>query len=217
LSFNGYIAIEGPIGVGKTALAEMIADQFNGHVVRELAEDNPFLADFYRDARKAAFQTQIFFLMSRYSQQQHLVHRDLFSGAIVSDYLFAKDRIFAHLNLNDRELMLYNRVVSALETDLVKPDLVVYLTASVDTLADRIRKRGRDFEKSIERRYLEMLCESYSDYFFHYSETPLLVVKTDNIDFGKDRGNFNYLIDRILSGPKGTEYISFDRLTIEGN
>jgi deoxyguanosine kinase len=217
LSFNGYIAVEGPIGVGKTALAEMMADQFKGHVIRELAEDNPFLSEFYRDARKAALQTQIFFLMSRYSQQQQLVHRDLFSGAIISDYLFAKDRIFAHLNLNDRELMLYNRVVSALEADVAKPDLVVYLTASVDTLTDRINKRGRDFEKNIERRYLDLLCESYSNYFFHYTETPLLVVKTDNIDFRKDRGNFDYLIDKILSPPKGTEYISFDKLSIEGN
>lgn len=217
MNFNGYIAVEGPIGVGKTALAEMIADQFKGHVIRELAEDNPFLSDFYRDARKAAFQTQIFFLMSRYGQQQQLVHRDLFSGAVISDYLFAKDRIFAHLNLNDRELMLYNRVVSALETDIVKPDLVVYLTASIDTLADRIKRRGRDFEKNMERRYLEILCESYSEYFFHYSEGPLLVVKTDNIDFRTDRGNFNYLIDKILSSPKGTEYISFDKLSIEEN
>jgi deoxyadenosine/deoxycytidine kinase len=217
LSFNGYIAVEGPIGVGKTALAEMMADQFRGHIIRELAEDNPFLAEFYRDARKAAFQTQIFFLMSRYSQQQQLLHRDLFSGAVISDYLFVKDRIFAYLNLDDRELMLYNRVVSALETDLVRPDLVVYLTASVDTLTERIRARGRDFEKNMERRYLESLCESYSDYFFHYSETPLLVVKTDNIDFRRDRGNFNYLIDKILSSPKGTEYISFDKLSIEEN
>jgi len=216
MSFNGYIAIEGPIGVGKTTLAEKLAARLQANVIYEMAENNPFLAEFYKNRRKAAFQTQIFFLMSRFAQQQQLANRDLFSKAIISDYLFAKDRIFAGLNLDEKEFALYDRVLSALETDIAKPDLVIYLTASVNSLYDRIKGRGRDFEKGIDRGYLETLCDTFSDYFFHYTETPLLVVKTDGIDFGRDDENFKYLVDKIVSRPSRTEYIAFDRLTIEG-
>jgi len=215
LSFNGYIAVEGPIGVGKTALAERIARHIGGKVVYELAEDNPFLPEFYRHPAGAAFQTQIFFLMSRYAQLRQLANRDLFSGAIVSDYLFAKDRIFAGINLSEQEFSLYNRVASALEAEIARPDLVVYLTAAVDSLAERIKKRGRNFEKGMDHRYLESICESYSDFFFHYDETPLLVVKTDGIDFARDGENFSYLLEKIMSRPKSAEYISFDRLGFE--
>ena len=215
MSFNGYIAIEGPIGVGKTSLAELLAVHLNGRVVYELAEENPFLFEFYKNGSKAAFQTQIFFLMSRFAQQRQLANRDLFSGAVVSDYLFNKDRIFAGINLDEREFVLYDRVASAIETDIPRPDLVIYLTAAVDSLVDRIKKRGRDFEKGMDRRYLQTVCDSYSDYFFHYTDTPLLVVKTDNVDFTRDRENFGYLIDKVLSEPKSTEYIAFDRLNFE--
>lgn len=215
MNFNGYIAIDGPIGVGKTALAEQMAAYFKGVVVYELAEENPFLPEFYKNHSKAAFQTQIFFLMSRFSQQKQLANRDLFSGPVISDYLFSKDRIFAGLNLSDAEFSLYDRVASALESEVVKPDLAIYLTATVDTLMERIKKRGRDFEKGMDRGYLESLCESYSDYFFHYNDTPLLVVKTDDIDFARDRENLEYLIEKVLSEPKSVEYIAFDRLNIE--
>ncbi len=214
--YNGYIAVEGPIGVGKTSLAKLLADRFAARLILEIAEENPFLADFYKNREKSAFQTQIFFLMSRYSQQHHILNHDLFSKALISDYLFAKDTIFAQVNLSDRELSLYNRVASTLESNTARPDLVIYITASVDILMERIRKRGRDFERGFDRDYLETVCDSYSEYFFHYKSAPLLVIKTDNTDFRKDDENFTYLTDKILSGHRGTEYISFDSLTIDG-
>lgn len=216
MSRGGYIAVEGPIGVGKTSLAEQLAARLDGRVVYELAEGNPFLADFYKEPRQLAFQTQVFFLMSRYSRQQLLANRDLFSGMVISDYLFAKDRIFAGINLSDDELALYNRIAEAIMPEGAKPDLVIYLTATLETLLERIARRGRDFERGMNRGYIETVREAYSDYFFHYTETPLLVVKTDGIDFARDSGNFDYLVDKILSPPRGTEYISFDRLTLEG-
>lgn len=216
MGHNGYIAVEGPIGVGKTSLAKLLADRFAARPILEKAEENPFLPDFYRNRERSAFQTQIFFLMSRYSQQQQILNRDLFSTALISDYLFAKDRIFARINLSDRELALYNQVASTLESNTVKPDLVIYITASVDILMDRIRKRGRDFERGFDRDYLETVCESYSEFFFHYKGAPLLVIKTDDTDFRKDAENFTYLVEKILSGPRGTEYISFDSLAING-
>lgn len=214
--YNGYIAVEGPIGVGKTSLARLLADRFAARLILEMAEENPFLPDFYRNRERAAFQTQVFFLMSRYHQQQQILNHDLFSKALISDYLFAKDRIFARINLSDRELALYNRLASTLESSIVEPDLVIYITASVDVLMERIRKRSRDFERSFDHGYLEAVCESYSEFFFHYKSAPLLVIKTDNTDFRKDSENFSYLMDKILSGPRGTEYISFDSLAIDG-
>jgi len=214
---NGYIAVEGPIGVGKTVLAERLAQRLNGRVIYELAEENPFLCEFYENGSAAAFQTQIFFLMSRFAQQRQLANRDLFSRVVVSDYLFDKDRIFASINLDEREFGLYDRVASHLEMEIARPDLVIYLTAAVDSLMDRIRKRGRDFEKGIDRRYLQAVCDAYSDYFFHYDDAPLLVVKTDGIDLAGNKVNFQYIVDKILSQPKRTEYIAFDRLNIDGS
>jgi len=213
---GGYIAVEGPIGVGKTTLAEQLATHLKGRQVLELAEENPFLTDFYKNRRRFAFHTQIFFLMSRFRQQEEFASYDLFTETIISDYLFAKDRIFARINLSDRELALYDRVASALEKSIVWPDLVVYLTATVDTLLERISKRGRSFERGFDRAYLEELCESYSDFFFHYNRTPLLVVKSDSSDFKRDNDRFSYLIQKIMSKPTGTEYISFDNISIEG-
>lgn len=216
MSLGGYIAVEGPIGVGKTTLSEMLARRFNGRHVMELAEDNPFLPDFYKNRSRYAFHTQIFFLMSRFRQQEEFTTYDLFSESVVSDYLFAKDRIFARINLSDRELALYDRVATVLENNITWPDLVIYLTASIDVLMDRIRRRNRSFEKGFDKAYLEQLCESYSNYFFYYNRTPLLVVKTDNFDFRLDDAKFDYLVDKIISRPQSTEYISFDGLTIEG-
>lgn len=216
MSYSGYIAVEGPIGAGKTSLARLLADHFAGRLILETAEENPFLSDFYKNREKAAFQTQVFFLMSRYSQQQQIFNHDLFSKALISDYLFAKDRIFARINLSNRELSLYNRVASTLESNTIMPDLAIYITASVDTLQERIRGRGRAFERSFDRHYLEEVCDSYSEFFFHYNTTPLLVIKTDNTDFRKDTENFDYLANKILSRPGGTEYISFDSLGIKG-
>lgn len=213
MGYSGYIAIEGPIGVGKTTLAEQLARQFQARLVLELAEENPFLSDFYRDRERFAFHTQIFFLMSRFKQQEEFQHYDLFSQAVVADYLFAKDRIFAGINLSHQELALYDRLTTVLERSICPPDLVIYLTASVDVLMDRIRKRNRSFEKGFDRAYLEVLCESYSDFFFHYNATPLLVVKTDLSNFRKEKAKFSYLAEKIMSKPSGTEYISFDSST----
>jgi deoxyadenosine/deoxycytidine kinase len=202
--------------VGKTSLAKLLADYFAARLVLEMAEDNPFLPDFYKNRERAAFQTQVFFLMSRYSQQQQILNHDLFSKALISDYLFAKDGIFARVNLTEREVSLYNRVASTLESNIVRPDLVIYITASVDILMERISKRSRDFEGDFDRHYLEAVCDSYSEFFFHYRSTPLLVIKTDNTDFRRDTENFNYLVNKILSRPEGTEYISLDNSMING-
>ncbi len=209
MPYSGYIAIEGPIGVGKTTLAEHLTEHFRGRLILELAEENPFLPDFYKNRDRFAFHTQIFFLMSRYRQQEEFFEYDLFSETVISDYLFAKDRIFASLNLSDREFALYDRVAGALEKNIVWPDLVIYLTASLDNLVARIKKRNRSFEKGFDRDYLLQLCESYSDYFFYYNRTPLLVVKTDDFDVRRDADKFNYLVEKIISKPNGTEYISW--------
>jgi deoxyguanosine kinase len=209
MAIGGYIAVEGPIGVGKTTLAERLTGYLNGRLILELAEENPFLPDFYKNRERYAFHTQLFFLMSRYRQQEDFSEYDLFSESIISDYLFAKDRIFASINLSDRELALYDRVAGALEKNIVWPDLVIYLTASLETLLARIRERSRPFEKGFDREYLKLLCESYSDYFFYYNRTPLLVVKTDDFDIRRDSDKFSYLVEKIISKPTGTEYISW--------
>ncbi len=179
-----YIAIEGPIGVGKTTLAEILADRLGGRLVLEAVEENPFLASFYEDRKKHAFQTQLFFLLSRFQQQQELFQQDLFSQTTVADYLFAKDRIFASLTLDAHELALYDRVYELLGPRVVKPDLVVYLQARTEVLVSRVRKRGRDFERRLEPAYLEALSNAYNDFFFHHDETPLLIVNASDIDLG---------------------------------
>ena len=168
-----YIAVEGVIGVGKTSFARMLAEHINARLINEEVFENPFLPDFYRDRPRHALSCQLYFLISRFQQQQQLTVRDLFAQRIVSDYLFAKDAIFASVNLSERELTLYNRIAPALSRDIPPPDLAVYLQASTGVLLDRIRRRNYPFEKPIDFEYVELLNKAYDYYFFHYTDTPL--------------------------------------------
>lgn len=206
MSDNRYIVVEGVIGVGKTSLARMLSERLQAKLVLEEVEENPFLKDFYRDRARFAFQTQMHFLFSRYQQQRDLRQTELFSERMVSDYLFQKDRIFASLNLADRELALYERLITWLELEVVKPDVVVYLQANAETLMDRIARRNRPFERDMERDYIARLNEAYNHYFFHYVETPLLVVNTNAIDFVNQPDDFEDLLKRILSHRQGSLY-----------
>jgi deoxyadenosine/deoxycytidine kinase len=201
-----YIVVEGPIGVGKTSLVNILTKGLNARSVFEIVEENPFLSSFYGDRRKYAFQTQLFFLLSRFKQQQELWQQDLFNQVTVSDYLFAKDRIFAGLTLDPNELSLYERVYDLLGPRVVKPDLVVYLQSRIDVLLGRIKKRGREFERRFDVDYLEQVCRSYNDYFFHYSETPLLVVNTSEIDFVNNPADLENLLTAVRRMKKGTQY-----------
>ncbi|MBD3218797.1 MAG: AAA family ATPase [candidate division Zixibacteria bacterium] len=201
-----YIAVEGPIGVGKTSLAKLLADRIDAHLIMEEATENPFLADFYKDKKKYAFQTQIFFLLARYQQLAKLNTHDLFHSRIVSDYTFEKDQLFARVNLEDRELILYDKIAASLSKDVPKPDLVIFLQAATETLYKRIKQRGVPFEKNIDLYYLDELNEAYNYYFFEYDGTPLLVVKTDEIDFVNNQDDFNDLVEQIQKPLSGTHY-----------
>lgn len=203
---NRYIVVEGVIGVGKTSLARLLSERLQARLVLEEVEENPFLKDFYRDRARYAFQTQMHFLFSRYQQQRGLRQMELFHERMVADYLFSKDRIFAGLNLSDRELALYERLVGWLELDVMKPDVVVYLQAHPDTLMERIGRRARPFEKDMERDYIRQLNEAYNHFFFHYVEAPLLVVNTNAIDFVNHPDDFEDLMKRIVSHRQGTVY-----------
>lgn len=206
MNIHRYIAIEGPIGVGKTSLAKLLAKEFDAQTILETSEENPFLSEFYADRKRMAFQTQIFFLLSRYRQQQELFQQDLFKRTTIIDYIFARDRIFAYLNLEEAELSLYEQIYSLLHERIPKPDLVIYLSASVDAIMERIRLRGREFEKDITRDYLEELNDTFNRFFFHYSDTPLLVINTSEIDFVKHPGDLKDLVKQIRSMKKGTQY-----------
>jgi deoxyadenosine/deoxycytidine kinase len=201
-----YLVVEGPIGVGKSSLAGLFAESFNARLVLEPATENPFLEQFYRDRRKYAFQTQLFFLTSRYQQQQELAQPELFSRATVADYLFAKDRIFAYLNLDDTELAMYEKVYKMVEPTVPKPDLVVYLRASLEVLRERIQQRHRPAERHLEPQYLKEVVEAYNTYFFHYADSPLLVVDTSDVDFVSNPDDYADLLRKIQGMGRGTEY-----------
>ena len=199
-----YIAIDGVIGVGKTTLTNMIVDRFKGRAVYEEVEENPFLVDFYQDPKRFAFQTQMFFLLSRYRQQQEIPQRELFHQLIVADYTFWKDKIFAYLNLEDRELFLYEKVATLLERDIPRPDLVVYLKATPERLMRNIQKRGRFFERSMSYEYILSLNKAYNNFFNHYTETPLLIMNTSTMDFVENKADFEKIVELLLSDIKGT-------------
>jgi deoxyguanosine kinase len=198
-----YIVVEGPIGVGKTSLSNLLAERFNARRILEVVEENPFLSSFYTDRNKYAFQTQVFFLLSRFRQQQELFQQDLFSAVTVSDYLFAKDRIFACLTLDSHELALYDRVFEALGPRVTKPDVVIYLQARLDVLLHRIKKRAREFERKFDAAYLEELVHAYNDFFAHYTDTPLLVVNTSDIDFVNNEADREGLMAAIHKARQG--------------
>lgn len=206
MSENRYLVIEGVIGAGKTSLCRLLSERLSAQLVLEEVEENPFLKDFYKDRARYAFQTQMHFLFSRYQQQRDLKQTNLFNDKLVADYLFQKDRIFASLNLVDRELAMYERLVTWLELDVVKPDIVVYLQAHPDTLMERIAKRNRPFERDMDKDYIARLNDAYNHYFFHYTDTPLLVVNTNMIDFVNQPDDYEDLVRRILSHRQGTTY-----------
>ena len=202
----GYIGIEGVIGVGKTTLATLLAERLGAQLQVEEVEGNPFLEKFYCDMRGYAFQTQIFFLLSRYRQQVELTQASLFQQRVVSDYIFAKDRIFAYLNLNDDGLALYEHLVKILEKDIARPDVVVYLQASTGVLMGRIRRRGRSYEKNMPEDYIETLNKAYNHFFFHYDDTPLVMVNTDSLDLPGSESELVKLLAVINTHGKGTLY-----------
>lgn len=201
-----YVVVEGPIGVGKTGLARRLADSFKAKLVLEPVAENPFLEQFYKDRRKYAFQTQLYFLTARYQQQQELAQPDLFSKAAVADYLFAKDRIFAYLNLDDTELAMYEKVYKMVEPTVQRPDLVIYLQAETEVLRERIKRRGRGAERWLEPRYLEELVQAYNTYFFHYADSPLLVVNTTETDLVNDPDDYADLLREVRAMGRGTQY-----------
>ena len=201
-----YIAIEGPIGAGKTTLASLLVERFGGRLVAEPVEENPFLERFYENPRKFAFQTQLFFLLSRYRQQRELAQGDLFEAGLVCDYILAKDKIFALINLEDDEISLYESIYKLLVSTLPKPDLVIYLQARPEVLLSRVRKRGIAYERNISLDYLRTLSDAYNEYFFHYNETPLLVVNTSEIDFVESPRDLEHLVREVKSVKRGTQH-----------
>lgn len=203
-----FITIEGPIGVGKTTLAKRLAESFNYETLLERPEENPFLAGFYKNRRQNALATQLFFLFQRAQQIQDMRQQDLFSPVRISDFLIEKDRLFARANLEDNEFALYEQVYSQITIDAPKPDLVIYLQAPVDALIDRILKRGISEERNIDRDYLELLNEAYSEFFLYYDDAPLLIVNCADIDFINNDDHYLTLIDYMLNVRGGRHYFN---------
>ena len=198
-----YVAIEGVIGAGKTSLAMKLTEKMKANLILEEFESNPFLEKFYDDRKRYAFQTQMFFLVNRFKQQQELNQENLFSKFIVSDYIFDKDNIFAYMNLNGEELKLYEALFPLLQRDLRKPDVVIYLQASLDRLMYNIKKRSRKVEKNLSRSYIKELSEAYNNFFFKYNHTPLLIVNSTDIDFVNRENDFDELYNQIFREDRG--------------
>jgi len=203
-----YIVIEGPIGVGKTSLAKKLAESLAGDLILEEVFENPFLERFYRDGQSAALPAQMFFLFARARQIEDLRQSDMFANVRVSDYLFAKDQLFAELNLSKDELELYNKVVDSLNVDAPVPDLVIYLQASVDSLLDRISRRGIAYERAIERNYLEKLTDAYARFFHAYDDGPLLIVNASQIDPINNSSDYDQLFQQIERTTGGRHFFN---------
>lgn len=202
---TSVIAVEGNIGVGKTSLARLLARHLNARLIEDKVEDNPFLERFYEDMGAYSLQVQLVFLMNRYKDQLAIGQKELFSELTVTDYIFARDRIFANVNLSDEDLALYNRIASELEAKLVHPDLVIYLQASSEVLFDRIQRRGKPVERDISKDYLQALNDAFNHFFFSYGDAPLLVVNTDAMDFVNNERHLQDLVKRIGDPVKGME------------
>jgi len=203
-----YIAIEGPIGVGKTALARRLADSLSATLVLEEVEENPFLERFYRDGRTAALPAQMFFLFARARQIQDLRQSDLFSSVQISDYLFTRDRLFAELNLDPEELKLYDQIADSLAVEAPVPDLVIYLQASVDSLLRRLVRRNSSYDRYVERAYLEKLTEAYARFFHAYNDGPLLIVNASQIDPVNNDADYQQLFQQIERTTGGRHFFN---------
>ena len=203
-----HIAIEGTIGVGKTSLAGILGDRLEAKLILEEFEENPFLVEFYKDSDRFAFQTQLFFLLSRYRQQQQLQQTDLFTKTLISDYMFVKDRLFAALNLDDKEMSLYNSVARILEKNVASPDMVIFLQSDTDRLMQNIKLRGREYEKLIDWKYIDALNQMYNEYFFRYDDSPLLIINTNDIDFVNNKDDLEEIIEFIRTPGEGTRYFN---------
>ena len=203
-----HIAIEGTIGVGKTSLAGILGDRLEAKLILEEFEENPFLVEFYKDSDRFAFQTQLFFLLSRYRQQQQLQQTDLFTKTLISDYMFVKDRLFAALNLDDKEMSLYNTVARILEKNVASPDMVIFLQSDTDRLMQNIKLRGREYEKLIDWKYIDALNQMYNEYFFRYNDSPLLIINTNDIDFVNNKNDLEEIIEFIRTPGEGTRYFN---------
>lgn len=201
-----HIVIEGPLGVGKTSLANMLAANMNGQTLLENPEENPFLKKFYKNRNLYGFQTQIFFLLQRYQQITEISQIGLFNKVIISDYLFDKDRIFAKTNLDDDEFWLYDQLFQLLRRRIMSPDLVIFLQAKTEILIQRIKSRNREYEKSINYEYLDGINQAFNEFFFHYSDSPLLIINASDIDFVHVPEDFNDLVKQIRKIKSGTQY-----------
>lgn len=203
-----FIAIEGVIGAGKTSLAKLLTERHNARLVLEQFEDNPFLPKFYQDRERYAFPTQMAFLASRFKQQQNMLSKDLFQQMTISDYIFEKDRIFARLNLDDDELALYDSIFNVMAGISARPDLVIYLQATVDCLLENIKDRDRDYERHISRSYLQDLSDAYNHFFYHYNKSPLIIINTSEIDFVSNENHLDYIEEQIFKQPiRGNTHI----------
>jgi len=201
-----FIAVEGAIGAGKTSLVKLLEKKYGARVILEENDSNPFIAKFYEDQETYSFQTQIFFLLSRYNQYMELAQRDLFNSVVVIDYLFQRDKIFAQLNLEDHEYRLYEQIFSLIGSKTPKPDLVIFLQASTEVLLERVSKRNRDYEAFMDPDYLDSVNKAFNNFFFYYSDTPLLVINTNEIDFVEKKCDLEELINKINGHKLGREY-----------
>ena len=204
----GYIVVEGPIGVGKTSLAQRLADAFDARPLLERPEENPFLERFYAARKHFALPTQLFFLFQRVRQIQELKQGDMFSTGTVADFLMDKDKLFARVNLDDDELRLYEQVHGQMNTDWPRPDLVIYLQAPIDVLMERLRRRDIPYERMIERNYLKSLVDAYTQYFYHYTAAPLLMVNASEINFVDSEADFDMLLAHIRKIKTGRHFFN---------